>query len=97
MSVAEHDEILAQTSHLPHLLAFNLIEQLAASRNNLDIFRYAAGGLRDFSRIAASDPQMWRDAGWDYRALGGPAPTRPAPRNHPSEQVNGYAPGATVR
>ena len=43
------------------------------------------------------DPQMWRDAGWDYRALGGPAPTRPAPRNHPSEQVNGYAPGATVR
>lgn len=38
MSVAEHDEILAQTSHLPHLLAFNLIEQLAASRNNLDIF-----------------------------------------------------------
>lgn len=61
MSVAEHDEILAQTSHLPHLLAFNLIEQLAASRDNLDIFRYAAGGLRDFSRIAASDPQMWHD------------------------------------
>lgn len=61
MSVAEHDEILAQTSHLPHLLAFNLIEQLASSRNNLDIFRYAAGGLRDFSRIAASDPQMWHD------------------------------------
>lgn len=61
MSVAEHDEILAQTSHLPHLLAFNLIEQLACSRNNLDIFRYAAGGLRDFSRIAASDPQMWHD------------------------------------
>ena len=61
MSVAEHDEVLAQTSHLPHLLAFNLIEQLASSRNNLDIFRYAAGGLRDFSRIAASDPQMWHD------------------------------------
>ncbi|XID75811.1 bifunctional prephenate dehydrogenase/3-phosphoshikimate 1-carboxyvinyltransferase [Alkanindiges sp. WGS2144] len=61
MSVQEHDEILAQTSHLPHLLAFNLIEQLAASRQNLDIFRYAAGGLRDFSRIAASDPQMWHD------------------------------------
>ncbi len=61
MSVDEHDEVLAQTSHLPHLLAFNLIEQLASSRNNLDIFRYAAGGLRDFSRIAASDPQMWHD------------------------------------
>lgn len=61
MSVADHDEILAQTSHLPHLLAFNLIEQLSSSRQNLDIFRYAAGGLRDFSRIAASDPQMWHD------------------------------------
>lgn len=45
MSVAEHDEVLAQTSHLPHLLAFNLIEQLASSRNNLDIFRYAAGWI----------------------------------------------------
>ena len=43
------------------------------------------------------DPQMWRDAGWDYRALGGPAPTRPAPRNHPSEQVNGFVPGASIR
>lgn len=43
------------------------------------------------------DPQMWRDAGWDYRALGGPAPTRPAPRNSPSEQVNGFAPGASIR
>ncbi len=61
MSVAEHDEILAQTSHLPHLLAFNLIEQLASNHHNLEIFRYAAGGLRDFTRIAASDPLMWHD------------------------------------
>jgi 3-phosphoshikimate 1-carboxyvinyltransferase len=61
MTVADHDEILAHTSHLPHLLAFNLVEQLASRADNLDIFRFAAGGFRDFTRIAASDPQMWHD------------------------------------
>lgn len=61
MSVSDHDEILAHTSHLPHLLAFNLVEQLASRADNLDIFRFAAGGFRDFTRIAASDPQMWHD------------------------------------
>ena len=61
MDVAKHDEVLAHTSHLPHLMAFNLVEQLANREDNLDIFRYAAGGFRDFSRIAASDPQMWHD------------------------------------
>lgn len=61
MSVEQHDLVLAHTSHLPHLLAFTLVEQLAARQDNLDIFRYAAGGFRDFSRIAASDPQMWHD------------------------------------
>lgn len=61
MTVERHDAILAQTSHLPHLLAFTLVEQLASHSNNLDIFRYAAGGLRDFTRIAASDPIMWHD------------------------------------
>lgn len=61
MTVERHDAILAQTSHLPHLLAFTLVEQLASSTDNLDIFRYAAGGFRDFTRIAASDPQMWHD------------------------------------
>ena len=61
MDVAKHDEVLAHTSHLPHLMAFNLVEQLANRQDNLDIFRYAAGGFRDFSRIAASDPQMWHD------------------------------------
>ncbi len=61
MDVAQHDEVLAHTSHLPHLMAFNLVEQLANRQDNLDIFRYAAGGFRDFSRIAASDPQMWHD------------------------------------
>ncbi|MHA3049478.1 bifunctional prephenate dehydrogenase/3-phosphoshikimate 1-carboxyvinyltransferase [Acinetobacter sp. ANC 4639] len=61
MDVQKHDEVLAHTSHLPHLMAFNLVEQLANREDNLDIFRYAAGGFRDFSRIAASDPQMWHD------------------------------------
>lgn len=61
MDVEHHDEVLAYTSHLPHLLAFNLVEQLASHDDNMDIFRYAAGGFRDFTRIAASDPVMWHD------------------------------------
>jgi len=61
MSVADHDEILAATSHLPHFLAFSLVDTLAGLRANREIFRYAAGGFRDFTRIAASDPVMWRD------------------------------------
>lgn len=61
MDAHHHDAILAHTSHLPHLLAFNLVEQLASHDDNLDMFRYAAGGFRDFTRIAASDPKMWHD------------------------------------
>nr|WP_317198870.1 bifunctional prephenate dehydrogenase/3-phosphoshikimate 1-carboxyvinyltransferase [uncultured Psychrobacter sp.] len=61
MDAERHDKILAHTSHLPHLLAFNLVEQLASHDDNLDMFRYAAGGFRDFTRIAASDPKMWHD------------------------------------
>ncbi|SDU14824.1 3-phosphoshikimate 1-carboxyvinyltransferase [Halopseudomonas salegens] len=61
MPLADHDEVLAATSHLPHLLAFSLVDTLAGRSENLDIFRYAAGGFRDFTRIAASDPVMWRD------------------------------------
>lgn len=61
MSVEQHDRVLAATSHLPHLLAFGLVDSLARRDENLDIFRYAAGGFRDFTRIAASDPQMWHD------------------------------------
>ena len=57
----EHDEILAATSHLPHFLAYSLVDTLAAMGDNREIFRYAAGGFRDFTRIAASDPVMWRD------------------------------------
>lgn len=61
MDVEHHDEVLAATSHLPHLLAFSLVDSLAKRSENLDIFRYAAGGFRDFTRIAGSDPVMWRD------------------------------------
>lgn len=61
MEAEHHDAILAHTSHLPHLLAFNLVEQLASHDDNLNMFRYAAGGFRDFTRIAASDPKMWHD------------------------------------
>jgi len=61
MSVERHDSVLARTSHLPHLLAFSLVDTLARESHNLDIFRYAAGGFRDFTRIAGSDPTMWHD------------------------------------
>ncbi|MGE8497760.1 MAG: bifunctional prephenate dehydrogenase/3-phosphoshikimate 1-carboxyvinyltransferase [Pseudomonas sp.] len=61
MQVEHHDEVLAATSHLPHLLAFGLVDSLAKRSENLEIFRYAAGGFRDFTRIAGSDPVMWHD------------------------------------
>jgi 3-phosphoshikimate 1-carboxyvinyltransferase len=61
MSVERHDQVLARTSHLPHLLAFSLVDTLARQDERLEIFRYAAGGFRDFTRIAGSDPVMWRD------------------------------------
>ena len=61
MSVAHHDEILAATSHLPHMLAFGLVDTLARMRDQDEMFRYAAGGFRDFTRIASSSPVMWRD------------------------------------
>jgi prephenate dehydrogenase len=61
MSVEHHDEVLAATSHLPHMLAFGLVDSLARMKDNDEIFRYAAGGFRDFTRIASSDPVMWRD------------------------------------
>ena len=61
MEVEHHDQVLAATSHLPHLLAFTLVDSLAKRSENLEIFRYAAGGFRDFTRIAGSDPVMWHD------------------------------------
>lgn len=61
MTVGHHDDVLAATSHLPHLLAFNLVDTLAKNSENREIFHYAAGGFRDFTRIAGSDPIMWHD------------------------------------
>lgn len=61
MSVEEHDEVLGATSHLPHVIAYSLVDTLAHDINNPNIFRYAAGGFRDFTRIASSDPVMWHD------------------------------------
>ncbi|MEX0430759.1 prephenate dehydrogenase [Spiribacter insolitus] len=61
MSVEHHDRMLAITSHLPHLLAFGLVDMLSRAPDHEEILRYAAGGFRDFTRIASSDPVMWRD------------------------------------
>lgn len=61
MSVTHHDEVLAATSHLPHILAYSLVDTLAKMAERTEIFRFAAGGFRDFTRIASSDPQMWHD------------------------------------
>ena len=61
MTVERHDAVLAATSHLPHMLAYTLVDALASSEASDDIFRCAAGGFRDFTRIASSDPTMWRD------------------------------------
>ncbi len=61
MSPTHHDEVLAATSHLPHLLAFSLVDTLAKKAEHKEIFQYAAGGFKDFSRIASSNPEMWRD------------------------------------
>jgi len=61
MDVKHHDVVLAATSHLPHILAFNLVGMLAERDDCDEVLRYAAGGFRDFSRIASSDAVMWRD------------------------------------
>ena len=61
MTVEHHDLILAATSHIPHLLSFNLVGLLAQNEDVDEVLRYAAGGFRDFSRIASSDPVMWLD------------------------------------
>ncbi len=61
MDVEHHDTVLAATSHLPHILAFSLVNLLGKKDEKVDIFNYAAGGFKDFSRIASSDPVMWQD------------------------------------
>ena len=61
MGAEEHDEVLAAVSHLPHLLAFGLVHEVARRKNAAQLFSFAAGGFRDFTRIASSHPEMWRD------------------------------------
>ena len=61
MAADEHDAVLAVVSHLPHLLAFALVHEVAKRGNSKQLFSFAAGGFRDFTRIASSHPEMWRD------------------------------------
>ncbi|MDP2828147.1 MAG: prephenate dehydrogenase/arogenate dehydrogenase family protein [Sulfuricellaceae bacterium] len=61
MTPQRHDEIFAAVSHLPHLLSFALVDEIAARPNAEELFAYAASGFRDFTRIAGSHPEMWRD------------------------------------
>ena len=63
MNPIEHDHILSLTSHLPHAVAYNIVRSVVKNEDNLkdDVIKYSAGGLRDFTRIAASNPIMWRD------------------------------------
>ncbi len=63
MSFEEHDHILSLTSHLPHAIAYNIVRTAINNGNKFrqEVIQYSAGGLRDFTRIAASDPIMWRD------------------------------------
>lgn len=61
MSAGTHDSIFAAVSHLPHLLAFALVDDIASRPNAAQLFSFAASGFRDFTRIAGSHPEMWRD------------------------------------
>jgi prephenate dehydrogenase len=61
MTPEEHDSVFAAVSHLPHVLAFALVHDVARHSNAPQLFGYAAGGFRDFTRIASSHPEMWRD------------------------------------
>lgn len=61
LDAVRHDEIFAAVSHLPHALAFALVAQMAGRGDAAEYFRFAAGGFRDFTRLASSDPEMWRD------------------------------------
>ena len=61
MTPDEHDGVFAAVSHLPHLLAYALVDDIAARPDAAQLFGYAAGGFRDFTRIASSHPEMWRD------------------------------------
>ena len=68
LSVDYHDKVLALTSHLPHFIAFSLVDTLARDAENQAVFQYAAGGFRDFTRIAGSNPTMWHDIALENKA-----------------------------
>ncbi len=68
LDAAAHDRIFAAISHLPHLLAFALVDEIAARADAEELFRFAASGFRDFTRIAASSSEMWRDIALANRA-----------------------------
>ncbi len=68
LGVEQHDRVLAATSHLPHVLAYALVDAISRTDYVDEIFQFAAGGFRDFSRIASSDPTMWRDICVENRA-----------------------------
>ena len=69
MDTKKHDKIFSITSHLPHLVAYNLVKsaQDFEKIQRFDLIKYSAGGLRDFSRIAASNEIMWRDIFFDNK------------------------------
>ena len=72
MSAQDHDRIFAAVSHLPHLLAFALVQLVASQPDGVRKLRFAGAGFRDFTRIAASDPAMWRDIALANRSALGP-------------------------
>jgi prephenate dehydrogenase len=67
MTAQKHDGIFATVSHLPHVLAFALVEDMVARDNADELFQFAASGFRDFTRIAGSSPEMWRDISFANR------------------------------
>jgi len=68
LTANDHDRIFAAVSHLPHLLAFALVSEIASRPDAADFLGFAGGGFRDFTRIAASSPEMWRDIALQNRA-----------------------------
>jgi len=68
LGAAVHDRIFAAVSHLPHILSFALVSEIASREDAAELFGFAAGGFRDFTRIAASSPEMWRDIALQNKA-----------------------------
>jgi prephenate dehydrogenase len=68
LEAATHDRIFAAVSHLPHLLSFALVSEIGSRPDSAELFSFAAGGFRDFTRIAASSPEMWRDIALQNRS-----------------------------